>query len=73
MSDTLGIGLVALNTELGCLDPNLAEDSLPTQLIQLTNEFFEALSAAERGIQTWKYYKTKNYIRLENAHSSFRK
>ena len=38
-----GIGLVALDKELGCLEPELAEDSVPMKLIRLVNEMFVSM------------------------------
>ena len=66
-----GVGLVALNRELGCLEPNLSADSVPLTMIRLVNDIFSALNEAEMGVRTWTYFRTKTYVKLETAHNSF--
>ena len=68
-----GVGLVALNKQLGCLNPDLKEDSTPALMIKYTNQIFNALHITETVSQMWKIYRTKAYIDLETAHNEFLK
>ena len=66
-----GVGVIALNKELGCLAPNIASDSRPMKLVQTVNKLVEALQEAERNFHWWKFFKTKSYSDLEIAHADF--
>jgi hypothetical protein len=55
---------MALNTRLGCLEPNLAPDSDAQMMITATNESFDALNTTENNIPIWKMWPTKSYKRL---------
>ncbi|XP_018020647.1 probable cytochrome P450 49a1 [Hyalella azteca] len=65
------VGLIALNRELGCLDPGLRQDSFPMQLVASANAFFNAATEAEIGFPAWMFYRTKPYVRLETHHDAF--
>ncbi|KAF2362188.1 hypothetical protein FHG87_007066, partial [Trinorchestia longiramus] len=64
---------VALDGELGGLDPHIPPDSLPMQLIQNLSDLFAALNATEMGLHTWKYFRTSAYVQLEKSHAAFLK
>ena len=66
-----GVGVVALNRKLGCLEDNLSSDSLPVQLIGNVNAIFKALNDNEMNLHWWKFYKTKSYSSLETHHQAF--
>lgn len=65
------VGLVVLNRELGCLDPNLANDSEPMQLIQSANSIFESLNNTEAGADMWSFFPTTSYRKLRANHQIF--
>ena len=71
MSDFSGIGLVALDRELGCLEPNIASDSIPMKMIENVNIMFEALATTEMNFQWWKYFPTKAFSDLKKSHNAF--
>ena len=65
------VAIVALNKELGCLEPNISEDSIPMQMIENVDALFKALNMTEAGSQTWRIYRSKAYVDLETAHNAF--
>ena len=66
-----GVGLVALDEELGCLEPNLSPNSTPLQMIKLVNELFANLHITEFNIPWWRYFPTKAMKKLEEAHNAY--
>ncbi|KAF2351403.1 Cytochrome P450 [Trinorchestia longiramus] len=64
------IGVVALNRQLGCLEPNVAPGSLPMQLIRIVNELFSVLATTELGFPFWQYFRTPSYKKLETSHQT---
>ena len=67
------MSLVALNKELGCLEPDLKDDSTPMLMIKYVNQIFKALNMTEMASQSWKFYRSKPYVELETAHNAFLK
>ncbi|XP_047737788.1 probable cytochrome P450 49a1 [Hyalella azteca] len=64
------IGLVALNRELGCLEPNISPDALPAQLIRHINGIFSGFNGTEMNFPFWKYFRTPSYTKLETSHAA---
>ncbi|KAK3888014.1 hypothetical protein Pcinc_007897, partial [Petrolisthes cinctipes] len=65
------VGLVALNRRLGCLAPNLTEESGPMKLINLVNSIFSLLNSVEIENQLWKIFPTKPFRELKKKHQEF--
>ncbi|XP_045611065.1 probable cytochrome P450 49a1 [Procambarus clarkii] len=65
------VASVALNRRLGCLDPNIAEDSEPMKMIKLVNVLFHSLNDAEFSAHLWKVFPTPSFKRLKNSHQEF--
>ncbi|KAK4317345.1 hypothetical protein Pmani_011567 [Petrolisthes manimaculis] len=65
------VGLVALNRRLGCLAPNLTEESGPMKLINLVNSIFSLLNSVEMENPLWKIFPTKPFRELKKKHYEF--
>ncbi|XP_063612677.1 probable cytochrome P450 49a1 [Penaeus indicus] len=65
------VGLVALSRRLGCLDPNLTDDSEPMQLIHSANNIFEAMNDTEISAGMWRFFPTAAYRKLKANHQLF--
>lgn len=65
------VGLVALSRRLGCLDPNIRDDSEPMQLIHCANNIFEALNDTEISAGMWRFFPTASYRKLRANHQLF--
>lgn len=52
------VGVVAFNTRLGCLEPNLAADSEAMKMIAATNLSFSSFNELEFQLPFWKYFDT---------------
>lgn len=65
------VGLVAMDREFGCLDPDLCEDSKPMQMIHHIHKMIDVMDEIELGLPIWKLYKTATYRQLEAAHNAF--
>ena len=52
------MGVVAFNTRLGCLEPNLAADSEAMKMIAATNLSFSSFNELEFQLPFWKYFDT---------------
>lgn len=66
-----GVGLVALNRRLGCLAPDVHENSEPMRLINLVNDLFSCLHVNEFGLHLWRFYPTKSFRTLREKHNEF--
>ena len=67
------IGLVALSKRLGCLEPNLPDDSIQMKMIKEVNILFESLNTTEMGMKFWKLFRTPAFRKLEKSHDTFLK
>ncbi|KAK7086328.1 hypothetical protein SK128_002127 [Halocaridina rubra] len=67
------VSLVALNRRMGCLDPNLSDDSEPMRLIRQANNIFDALNDTEVSAQLWRIYPNAAYRKLQKSHDEFLK
>ncbi|KAG7158381.1 probable cytochrome P450 49a1 [Homarus americanus] len=67
------VGIVALNRRLGCLDPNITEESEPIKLINLVNEIFIDINHLEFNLHIWEVFPTPTYKKLKNNHEEFLK
>ncbi|EFX79020.1 hypothetical protein DAPPUDRAFT_305015 [Daphnia pulex] len=65
------VGVVGLNTRLGCLDPNLAPDSEAQKMISAANLSFAAVNELEYGLPLWKYFSTPKLRSLYEAQDFF--
>jgi len=61
------IGVSALNTRLGCFDPNLTDDSEAMRIISATATVFRTLNHLTVSLPLWKYYKTPIVRELHEA------
>lgn len=63
--DVLDITHVTLDSRLGCLNPNLPEDSDGVQMIKAAHETIEGVMRTEMGsVDFWKYFPTKDYRKV---------
>lgn len=65
------VGVVALNRRLGCLTPDLPEDSEPMRLIRLVSDLFHNLNLTEFGVHTWRIFPTRPYRTVREKHTAF--
>ncbi|CAG0884942.1 unnamed protein product, partial [Darwinula stevensoni] len=62
------MALVALDRRLGCLEPNLSEDSPPQRMIQAVNDMFAAINRTEQGVLPWwKFFPTPSWKKLVHS------
>lgn len=52
------VGVVAFNTRLGCLEPDLAADSEAMKMIGAANVSFSVCNELEMTLPVWKLIKT---------------
>lgn len=52
----LGIGRVALDTRLGCLEPNLSPNSEPQQIIDAAKFALQNIATLELQFPFWRYF-----------------
>ncbi len=62
---------MALNTRLGCLNPNLAEDSEAQKMIRAVNTSFKNMAELELGVPIWRFIKTPKLKELYAAQDFF--
>ena len=67
----IAVGLVALNRRLGCLNPNLPEDSFQLSMIRNANLMFESVNEAEFGLRLWRLFPTRSFRNLQKANLAF--
>ena len=65
------MGIVALDTKLDCLNPNLSPDSEAQKMIEATTTSFDSFAKLEFGIPLWKYFNTPTLKKLYAAHDFF--
>jgi hypothetical protein len=65
------VSCMALNTRLGCLDPNLRSDSDAQRMIAATNDTFDALNVTENNLPLWKIWPTPAFKQLVAAQDIF--
>ncbi|KAG8221872.1 hypothetical protein J437_LFUL003248 [Ladona fulva] len=61
------IAFIALDKRLGCLAPNLPEDSEPQRMIHAVGDFFDNIFALEVGPPIWKVYPTAAWKKFVKA------
>ncbi|KAI9565465.1 hypothetical protein GHT06_009257 [Daphnia sinensis] len=61
------VGVVGLNTRLGCLRPDLAPDSEAQKLINAANFSFDAINDLEHNFPFWKFFVTPMLQKLYDA------
>ena len=66
----IAVAVVALNTRLGCLSPNLAEDSEAQQMIKAVETTFRTMAALELGSPLWRVVSTPT-LREQHAAQEF--
>ena len=62
---------IALDTRLGCLDANLAQDSEPQKMIDSIQVQLESINKLELGIPIWKYLSSPTWRRFVKASDVF--
>ncbi|XP_027212219.1 probable cytochrome P450 49a1 [Penaeus vannamei] len=65
------VSLVALNRRMGCLNPDVAQDSETVRLIGIVNGIFQALNDLEMGSMLWRLVRTPTYNTLKRRHGEF--
>lgn len=60
------IGLVALDTRLGCLEPNLDANSEPIQLINAAKYALRNVATLELKAPYWRYFPTPLWTKYVN-------
>jgi hypothetical protein len=71
LNSCAAVGTVALNTRLGCLSPDLTEESEAQKMIRATNLSFAAINQLEMGFPLWRLFKTPLLKRLFEAQDFF--
>lgn len=67
----LGIGRVALDTRLGCLDPNLDPNSEPQQIINAAKYALRNVATLELKFPIWRYIPTPLWTKYVNNMNYF--
>ncbi|XP_055839276.1 probable cytochrome P450 301a1, mitochondrial [Episyrphus balteatus] len=65
------IGRVALDARLGCLEPNLSEDSEPQQIINAAKYALRNVATLELKAPFWRYFPTPLWTRYVNNMNFF--
>ncbi|XP_068236278.1 probable cytochrome P450 49a1 [Palaemon carinicauda] len=65
------VSLVALGTRLGCLEPNLPNDSVQMKLIHAANAIFEGMNDIEMSVNFLKFFQKKELQKLQKNHDEF--
>lgn len=60
------IGLVALDTRLGCLEPNLSDNSEPQQIINAAKYALRNVATLELKAPYWRYFPTPLWSKYVN-------
>lgn len=63
----IAVGVVGLNTRLGCLRPDLTTDSEAQKMIDAANLSFVAINDLEHSLPLWKVFTTPLLRKLFNA------
>lgn len=66
-----GIGRVALDTRLGCLEPNLGADSEPQQIINAAKYALRNVATLELKFPFWRYFPTPLWTKYVNNMNYF--
>ncbi|XP_017787115.1 PREDICTED: probable cytochrome P450 49a1 [Nicrophorus vespilloides] len=66
------VARVALDIRLGCLNPDLAEDSESQRIIDAINTFFWNVAEVELKMPVWRVYKNKSFRKYIGALEDFR-
>lgn len=67
----LGIGRVALDTRLGCLEPNLDPKSEPQQIINAAKYALRNVATLELKFPFWRYFPTPLWTKYVNNMNYF--
>nr|QST15057.1 CYP362A4 protein [Diaphanosoma celebensis] len=65
------VAVVALNTRLGCLSANLAEDSEPLKMIRAADTTLTNMAELELGLPLWRIVETRKLRQLHAAQDYF--
>ncbi|XP_037784537.1 uncharacterized protein LOC119580457 [Penaeus monodon] len=65
------VSLVALNRRMGCLNPDIAQDSDSLRLIEVVNDIFQSMNDMEMGSMLWRIMPTASYRKLKRRHGQF--
>ncbi|CAH1117306.1 unnamed protein product [Phaedon cochleariae] len=66
------VARVSLNTRLGCLEPNLPENSESQRIINSINTFFWNVAEVELKFPVWRVYKNRAFKKYIGALEDFR-
>ena len=66
-----GIGLVALDTRLGCLESNLDDKSEPQQIINAAKYALRNVAVLELKLPFWRYIPTPLWTKYVNNMNYF--
>ena len=67
------VSCFALDTRLGCLDPNLNENSEQIQIINAVSEIFRLNSDLDHSAQLWRYLPSAKLRRFDTVSKAFKK
>ncbi|XP_063586002.1 probable cytochrome P450 49a1 [Penaeus indicus] len=65
------VSLVALNRRMGCLNPDVSQDSNALRMIEVVNDIFQSLNDMEMGSMLWRIMPTATYRKLKMRHEQF--
>ena len=71
MTFTIAVGVVGLNTRLGCLRPDLDKDSEAQKMIDAANFSFVAINDLEHSLPLWRLVTTPMLRKLFDAQDFF--
>ncbi|GIX87662.1 ecdysone 20-monooxygenase [Caerostris extrusa] len=64
-----GVYMMSLDTRLGCLEPDVQENSTASDMILSVKLLFESFHELFYGLPLWKLYETASYKKLDRAES----
>ena len=65
-------GRLALNTRLGCLAPDLSEDSEQMDIINAVNRIFLNTTKLDETIHLWKIFPSRDYNEYRDSFNLFK-
>lgn len=72
LTNLLAVARVSLDTRLGCLEPDLPENSESQRIIDSINTFFWNVAEVELKFPVWRVYKNRAFRKYIGALEDFR-
>ena len=66
------VTVLALNARLGCLEPNVPEDSDQMKIIRAVSDIFKTSSILDNGMQLWRFLPSPKLNQFKNGYDVFR-